>query len=159
MSAIDGPEVTGTLARDVAMRLVDISRTGCLLESRQRVEVGTVGELQLQVQRETFVDDVRVTRCVRVEGSGSIYRVGAEFVQTRRPGEHSIRRAVTTTLRELATRSTGSTAGARDTDSAGARDTDSGSPASTGASIVNSVHSTTGEERHEKSARSVHSRG
>ena len=34
-------------------RLIDISRTGCLLESRQRVDDGTVGELQLQVQRET----------------------------------------------------------------------------------------------------------
>ena len=113
------------------MRLVDISRTGCLLESRQRIEVGTVGELQLEVRSETFVDDVRVTRCVRVEGSGSMYRVGAEFVQTRHPGETSIRRAITSTLRELATRG----------------------------SIVNSLHSTTGEERHEKSVRSIHSRG
>ena len=139
-NAIDEPEVTGMLGRNVPTRLIDISRTGCLLESRQRVEDGTVGELQLQVQRETFVDDVRVTRCVLVEGSGSIYRVGAEFVQTRRPGEHSIRRAVTTTLRELAARNSGTTG-------------------STGASIVNSAHSTTGEERHEKSARSVHSRG
>jgi hypothetical protein len=117
LNYIEAPEVTGMLAKDVPMRLVDISRTGCLLESRQRVEDGTVGELQLQVQRETFVDDVRVTRCVLVEGSGSIYRVGAEFVQTRRPGERSIRRAITAILRGL----------------------------STGRSIVNSVHST-GEE-------------
>ena len=94
--------------------MIDISRTGCLLESRQRVEDGTVGELQLQVQRETFIDDIRVTRCVLVEGSGSVYRVGAEFVQTHRPGEHSIRRAITVILRELATKG----------------------------SIVNSVHST-----------------
>jgi len=103
MSAMPGPEVTGMLARNVPTRLIDISRTGCLLESRQRVENGTVGELQLQVQRETFVDDVRVTRCVLVEGSGSIYRVGAEFVQTRRPGERSIRRAIADILRGFAT--------------------------------------------------------
>ena len=103
LSAIPGPEVTGMLARNVPTRLIDISRTGCLLESHQRVENGTVGELQLVVQRETFVDDVRVTRCVLVEGSGSIYRVGAEFVQTRRPGEHSIRRAIAAILRGLAT--------------------------------------------------------
>ena len=111
-------EVSGMLARSVPTRLIDISRTGCLLESRQRVEDGTVGELQLQVHHETLVDDVRVTRCVLVEGSGSIYRVGAEFVQTRRAGEHSIRRAITAILRGLATKG----------------------------SIVNSVHSTTGEE-------------
>ena len=63
IEGIDGLEVTGMLARNVPTRLIDISRTGCLLESRQRVEDGTVGELQLQVQRETFVDDIRVTRC------------------------------------------------------------------------------------------------
>jgi hypothetical protein len=101
---IDGPEVTAMMARNVPMRLIDMSRTGCLLESHQRVEEGTVGELRLEVQRETFADDVRITRCVLVEGSGSIYRVGAEFVQTRRPGEHSIRRAVTASLRGLATK-------------------------------------------------------
>lgn len=103
LNAIEGPELTGMLGRSVPTRLIDISRTGCLLESRHRVEDGTVGELQLQVERETFVDDVRVTRCVLVEGSGSVYLVGAEFVQTRRPDEHSIRRAITTILRGLAT--------------------------------------------------------
>ena len=81
LKASETPDVTGVLARNVPTRLLEISRTGCLLESRQRVEDGTVGELQLQLQLETFVDDVRVTRCVLVEGSGSIYRVGAEFVQ------------------------------------------------------------------------------
>jgi hypothetical protein len=117
LNAIESPELTGMLGRNVPTRLIDISRTGCLLESRYPVEDGTVGELQLQVDLETFVDDVRVTRCVLVEGSGSIYRVGAEFVQTRRAGEHSIRRAITAILRGLATNG----------------------------SIVNSVHST-GEE-------------
>jgi len=103
LNNLDRPDVTGMLARDVPTRLIDISRTGCLLESRHRVEDGTVGELQLQVKSETFVDDVRVTRCVLVEGSGSIYRVGAEFVQTRRPGERSIRRAIAAILRGFAT--------------------------------------------------------
>jgi len=102
-NALEGPEVIGMLARHVPTRLIDISRTGCLLESRQRVEHGTVGELRLQVDRDIFVDDVLVTRCVLVEGSGSLYLVGAEFVQTRRPGERSIRRAVTAILRGLAT--------------------------------------------------------
>jgi hypothetical protein len=100
---LEGPEVIGMLARNVPTRLVDISRTGCLLESAQRVEVGTVGELRLQLQQDTFVDDVRITRCVLVEGSGSNYQVGAEFVQTQRPGERSIRRAIAAILRGLDT--------------------------------------------------------
>jgi hypothetical protein len=94
-------DVLGVLGRNVPARLIEISRSGCLLESRERVEDGTVGELRLQVGGETFVDDVRITRCVLVEGSGSCYRVGAEFVQTRRPGEKSIRRAVAAILREV----------------------------------------------------------
>ena len=118
LKAAEALDVTGMLAKNVPTRLLEISRTGCLLESRQRVEDGTVGELQLELQRETFVDDVRVTRCVLVEGSGSIYRVGAEFVQTRRAGEHSIRRAIAAILRGLGANG----------------------------SIVNSVHSTRGEE-------------
>ena len=98
-NAMATPAPDAMLARNVPMRLLDIGRTGCLLESHQRVENGTLGELRLQVGDETFVDDVRVTRCVLVEGSGALYRVGAEFVQTRRPGEHSIRRAMTSMLR------------------------------------------------------------
>ena len=92
-------EIFGVLARNVPSRLLEISRSGCLLESGHRVEDGTVAELRLQVGDELLADDVRVTRCVRVEGSGSIYLVGAEFLQTRRPGVRSIRRAVTGILR------------------------------------------------------------
>jgi len=92
-------DVLGVLARSVPARLVEISRSGCLLESRHRVDDGTVGELRLMVGGELLRDDVRVTRCVLVEGSGSSYLVGAEFVQTRRPGESSIRRAVSAVLR------------------------------------------------------------
>jgi hypothetical protein len=99
LNTLDAAEATGMLARNVPMRLIDIGRSGCLLETHQRIENGTLGELRLQVADEVFVDDVRVTRCVLVEGSGSLYRVGAEFVQTRRPGEHSIRRAMTSMLR------------------------------------------------------------
>ena len=106
LNALDEPEVSGMLARSVPTRLLDVSRTGCLLESRQRVEDGVVGELRLHLADRTFVDDVRVTRCVRVEGSGSMYHVGAEFVQTRRPGEHSIRHAITAILRGIASNGT-----------------------------------------------------
>lgn len=103
-----GREVFGVLARSIPSRLVEISRSGCLLESAHRVDDGTVSELRLEVDGETLVDDVRVTRCVRVEGAGSSYLVGAEFVQTRRPAEGSIRRAIVGILRGLAQPSTGS---------------------------------------------------
>jgi pilus assembly protein Flp/PilA len=94
-------EVLGVLARSIPARLVEISRSGCLLESRQRVDDGTIGELRLMVGGELLRDDVRVTRCVLVEGSGASYLVGAEFVLTRRPGESSMRRAVNDVLRRV----------------------------------------------------------
>jgi pilus assembly protein Flp/PilA len=94
-------EVLGVLARSIPARLVEISRSGCLLESRHRVDAGTIGELRLTVGGELLRDDVRVTRCVLVEGSAANYLVGAEFVQTRRPGESSIRRAVSAVLRNV----------------------------------------------------------
>jgi pilus assembly protein Flp/PilA len=97
-----GAEIYGVLARNVRSRLLEVSRSGCLLESGHRVETGTIGELRLHVGNELLTDDVRVTRCVRVEGSGSSYLVGAEFLQTRQPTEHSIRRAVTGILRGVA---------------------------------------------------------
>ncbi len=96
-----GGEVFGVLARSIPARLIEISRSGCLLESSHRIGDGIVGELRLEVGGELLTDDVRVTRCVLVEGSGSSYLVGAEFVQTRRPGEQSIRLAVTGILRGL----------------------------------------------------------
>ena len=97
-----GPDVFGVLARSIPTRLVEISRSGCLLESAYRVEDGTVSELRLESEGELLIDDVRVTRCVRVEGARAGYLVGAEFVQTRHPGEGSIRRAVTALLRDMA---------------------------------------------------------
>jgi hypothetical protein len=97
--SVNSSDLLGVLGKNVQARFLEVSRSGCLLETRERVEDGTVGELRLQVGDRTFVDDVRITRCVLVEGSGSCYRLGAEFVQTRRPGEQSIRRAVAGILR------------------------------------------------------------
>ena len=96
-----GGDVFGVLARSIPARLIEVSRSGCLLESSHRIGEGIVGELRLEVGGELLMDDVRVTRCVLVEGSGSSYLVGAEFVQTLRQGERSIRRAVTGILRGL----------------------------------------------------------
>jgi hypothetical protein len=102
-----GGEMFGVLALSVPSRVVEISRSGCLLESTRTVDDGTVGELCLEIDGDMLVDDVRVTRCVRVEGAGSSYLVGAEFVQTRCPDERSIRRAVTGVLRGLRSLQTG----------------------------------------------------
>jgi pilus assembly protein Flp/PilA len=94
-----GDGICGVLARTIASRVVEVSRSGCLLESDHRVENGTVGELCIRVGDRELFDDVRVARCVRIEGAGARYLVAVEFLQTRRPDEQSIRRALTGILR------------------------------------------------------------
>jgi hypothetical protein len=87
-------EILGVLARYIPTRLVEISLSGCLLESALRIEEGTVGALRLEVQGRSYSDDVRATRCVAIEGSGSSYLVGVEFLRTERSEDTSIRRVL-----------------------------------------------------------------
>ena len=91
-------ELTGVLARHIPTRLVEISRSGCLLESEHRVEEGTVGTLRLEVRGQTFYGDVRATRCVAVAGMGSRYLVGLEFLDTARRDGTSMRRSMLSAL-------------------------------------------------------------
>ena len=63
-------ELTGVIAKQIPVRLVEISRSGCLLESLHRIQEGTVGALRLEAQGEKYFEDVRATRCVAVAGSG-----------------------------------------------------------------------------------------
>jgi hypothetical protein len=91
-------ELTGVLARYIPTRLVEISRSGCLLESSHRIEEGTVAALSLEVRGEHFAVDVRATRCVAVAGLGSRYLVGVEFLDTGRTEGNSIRHAMLSAL-------------------------------------------------------------
>jgi hypothetical protein len=100
-------ELVGVLTREIPTRLVEISRSGCLLESGHRIEEGTVGALRLEVDGQTYLEDVRATRCVAIAGSGSSYLVGVEFLQTGRPDGASIRRAMSVPLGELSLGSAG----------------------------------------------------
>ena len=85
---------TAVLMRDVAGRILDISPSGCLIECRCRLEVGTVGRLQMKFANETCADDVVVMRCDAVFGARSVYHVGTRFLPTTAPGVGSIRHAV-----------------------------------------------------------------
>lgn len=84
-----------TLMRDLRMRVIDISASGCLIESRRRLEVGTVGRLRLKFGDDECADDVEVVRCERVEGERSLFHVGVRFLWTTPRDVGSIRHAVT----------------------------------------------------------------
>lgn len=91
-------EILGVLARHIPTRLVEISLSGCLLESALWIEEGTVAALRLDVHGRAYCDDVRATRCVAIEGSGSSYLVGVEFLRTGRSEDTSIRRVMLSAL-------------------------------------------------------------
>jgi len=83
------------LMRDVSMRVVDISASGCLIESRRRLAVATVGRLRLKFGADECTDDVEVVRCEPVEGGRSLYHVAIRFLWTTPRDVGSIRHAVT----------------------------------------------------------------
>jgi len=99
MDAIDAvlraDDSLAVLSRDVAVRLVNISASGCLLETDSRLREGTTGSLRLVFEGIDYADDVRVVRCTENEGARG-YSVGAEFLWTTNPGERTLRRVLAT---------------------------------------------------------------
>ena len=82
---------SATLMRELRARIIDISESGCLVETRRRVEVGTVGTMRLRLGAEEYRDDFEVVRCQEVEGASSLYLVGARFLWTTPRHAGSIR--------------------------------------------------------------------
>lgn len=91
------------LMRDLATRVVDLSASGCLIESRRRLEVGTVGRLRLKFGNDECADDVEVVRCDAIEGGRSLFHVGVRFLWTTPRDVGSIRHAVTQYASDLDT--------------------------------------------------------
>jgi hypothetical protein len=105
---------SGTLIAQHAVNVLDVSRGGCLLEATRPLDPGTVGTLQLSVNGREYVEDFRVARCTALSGRGSTYRIGLEFLRTRRVADSCLRHVVTH-LVEL----NAGTAGEKDRRSAG----------------------------------------
>jgi hypothetical protein len=96
-------DLLGVLGRDVTVRMLNVSGSGCLVESASPIEPGTTGVLSLRFDGQEYSDPVRITRCQQIEGAGATYRMGAEFLWTAAPGERSLRR-VASRLQQLAER-------------------------------------------------------
>jgi hypothetical protein len=80
--------------RELRARIVEISETGCLMEIHRRLDVGTVGTLQLQLGTEEFRDDFEVMRCQVIERAGALYHATVRFLWTTPRHAGSIRHAV-----------------------------------------------------------------
>ncbi|HTG99311.1 MAG TPA: PilZ domain-containing protein [Vicinamibacterales bacterium] len=82
------------LMREHLMTIVDVCRSGCLIESRQRLEVGTVGRLRFRLGDEECTDDVEVVRCDAVGLGQPLYHIGMRFLWTTPRQVGTIREAV-----------------------------------------------------------------
>ena len=93
-STLTVTEPVGLLTREFRARLLNFSPSGCLVETRLRVDVGTIGSLQFVIDGKVFADDVQVVRCQQIEGAGSLYQVGARFLWTAAASKGTLRRAL-----------------------------------------------------------------
>jgi hypothetical protein len=90
---LSAADLVAVLGRDVTVRLVDLSGSGCLLESDTHVAAGTAGSLTVTFRGREYADAIRVNRCQPIAGT-SRYHVGAEILWTSKPGAQSLRRLV-----------------------------------------------------------------
>jgi hypothetical protein len=64
--------------QELPVQLVNVSRSGCLLQVSRPVRVGTIGRLRVAVDDTEYADDVRVARCDSERGA--VCHVGVELL-------------------------------------------------------------------------------
>jgi hypothetical protein len=84
------------------VRLIDVSRGGCLVEVARHLEVSTNGQLEIRTDGVLRVDDVRVCRCRMLEGASRVYHAGVELLRTRRLSRRSLSLALRRIIGEYA---------------------------------------------------------
>jgi PilZ domain len=71
--------------QQLRVQLVNVSRSGCLLQASRPVRVGTVGRLRVALDDMEYADDVRVARCA--SGKGANCELGVELLWVPKPQE------------------------------------------------------------------------
>jgi hypothetical protein len=79
------------LTRDLPVRLLNCSASGCLLETSVRLEVSTVASLTLNFDGRHFTDDVLVAWCKPIASGDGRYHVGLRFVWTAAATPNTLR--------------------------------------------------------------------
>jgi PilZ domain-containing protein len=84
----------GVLTREQRVRLVNISESGCLLETDRPLDVGTVGKLHVRFGTKEYNDVIEVVRCLAIRGAGPTYHVAMRFLWTTPRCDGTIRQAI-----------------------------------------------------------------
>lgn len=80
-----------TLTTDLRIRVLNCSGAGCLLESTQALDVGTIAQLRITFSNGDFEDTVQVVRCQPITGGPGVYHIGTTFLATTPPSLESLR--------------------------------------------------------------------
>jgi hypothetical protein len=79
-----------SLTKELRVRVLNFSASGCLLETNGAVDIGTVAILRIAFGGEEFSDAVQVLRCQAIVGSGT-HHVGTQFLSTTPPYAGTLR--------------------------------------------------------------------
>lgn len=89
-------EQQGIVTREIRVRLLNCSTSGCLIESNVRLDAGTTGSLRVRIDGREFSDDIQVVRCQSIPGAGAVHHIGARFLWTVAPSGVTLRHAMRT---------------------------------------------------------------
>jgi len=84
----------GILTRELHVRLLNYSPSGCLLETSARIDTSVTASLRMVIDGDEYSDDVQVVRCQHVEGAGSLYQVGVRFLWNVPPSRRALRQGL-----------------------------------------------------------------
>jgi len=84
-------EEPAALTKEVRVRVLNCSATGCLVESSGPVAVGTVAVLRITFGRHEFNDAVQIVRCQAIQSADDVYHLGARFLSTTPPYAGALR--------------------------------------------------------------------
>ena len=71
--------VRGRLIRDIPVRLLDFSLSGCLVATNHPMHAGTIGELQVAFEGRPYRDTVIVVKAILHHGFPYTHTLGSQF--------------------------------------------------------------------------------
>src|SRR5262245_6403472 len=87
------PEHLGVLTRERVVRVLNCTISGCLIETKWRIQVGAIASIRVVIDGRELTDDVQVVRCQPIAGAGETFHIGAQFLWTRPLESGSLRAA------------------------------------------------------------------
>lgn len=81
----------GVIVRDIAVRVLDASASGCLVESHEPLPEGAVGMLEVTGDGGRTGEPLRIGRSTVIAGGATRFRAGAQFLPLGAPGPASVR--------------------------------------------------------------------